>query len=161
MNILQEIPVKSFAVAAFIIHREAKGLRTLLLRRAGEYLYHNWQMISGRIEKGETAWQAALREIREETGIIPKSLYALDNLQIFYEWRENSVFLVPVFVALIDSEPEPRLQPEEHDAWQWVSLAEARRILEFKNQVDCLDAIEEWFLHREPSRFLKIEWKES
>ncbi len=158
MEIKQEIPVKSFAVAVYLIHRKKNTLSTLLLRRSGDYLYHNWQMVSGRVEKGEKAWEAALRELKEETGITPQSLYALDNLQIFYEWREDSVFLVPVFVALVDQELEPTLNPEEHDQWKWVDFKTARLTLEFKNQVDCLDAIEEWFLHREPSRFLKIEW---
>jgi dATP pyrophosphohydrolase len=41
-------------------------------------------MVSGGIEEGETAVEAALREIQEETGICPGTLYSADAVKNFY-----------------------------------------------------------------------------
>ncbi|WP_312882971.1 NUDIX domain-containing protein [Rhizobium etli] len=38
------------------------------MRRTGSTLSGEWCQIAGGIEHGETAWQAALREAKEETG---------------------------------------------------------------------------------------------
>jgi dATP pyrophosphohydrolase len=32
-------------------------------------------MVSGAVEAGETGWAAALREIEEETGLVPERFY--------------------------------------------------------------------------------------
>ncbi|HBD83024.1 MAG TPA: NUDIX hydrolase, partial [Dehalococcoidia bacterium] len=44
-----------------------------------------WQEISGLIEPRETAWEAALREIKEETGLTPYRFYSADFVERFYE----------------------------------------------------------------------------
>ena len=41
-------------------------------------------MVSGGIEQGETATAAALREIREETGLSPSTFYLADAVETFY-----------------------------------------------------------------------------
>src|SRR5205085_12501327 len=51
--------------AGFVLYRSAAdGPRFLLL----DYGKH-WDYPKGHLEEGETAWQAAVRELREETGI--------------------------------------------------------------------------------------------
>lgn len=44
-----------------------------------------WCQVTGGIETGEKAWQAALRDVREETGIILGSLWSGDIVEQFYE----------------------------------------------------------------------------
>ena len=50
-----------------------------------------WQMISGRVESGETGWEVALTEIEEETGLVPGRFYSTDLLEQFYEPAQNCV----------------------------------------------------------------------
>ena len=51
-------------------------IQFLLLKRAGTKNYeHLWQGVAGKIEKGESAWQAALRELDEETSLKPKCMF--------------------------------------------------------------------------------------
>ena len=66
---MQEIPIRSFAVSVVVIRHAATGPEVLLLRRTRS-LAGEWCQIAGAIEPGETAWQAALRETREETGLV-------------------------------------------------------------------------------------------
>ena len=63
-----------------VVRREGE---LLVLRRAPERLGY-WSLVSGGIEPDETSWHAAVRELREETGLqaqvrkLPVSLsYAL------------------------------------------------------------------------------------
>lgn len=156
ISIRQEVPIKSFSIAAFIVKREQGGVKYLLLHRCGEYLNDNWQMVSGKVEKGETAWQAALREIKEETSIVPDEFYSCDILEQFYELNQNCINLVPIFVGFINSDQEVVLS-DEHDEYKWVSLQEAKEMLEFHNQIVTINHINTYFVQRKPSKHLKIE----
>ncbi len=81
----QEIPVKSFSISAYICRKDDEGGSFLLLRRTSRHLHGTWQQISGMVEPGEKAWEAALREIEEETGLVPRAFYSADFIERFYE----------------------------------------------------------------------------
>jgi len=57
-----------FAVCAVIVREAGDAHQVLLLRRNGSLAGKGCQ-IAGAIEAGETAWQAALREVEVETGL--------------------------------------------------------------------------------------------
>ncbi|MBP1870485.1 8-oxo-dGTP pyrophosphatase MutT (NUDIX family) [Ensifer adhaerens] len=57
-----------FAVCAVIVREAGDVHQVLLLRRNGSLAGKGCQ-IAGAIEAGETAWQAALREVEVETGL--------------------------------------------------------------------------------------------
>src|SRR5687767_11084664 len=82
-----DMNVRYDMVTCYVVRpTEAGVLREFLqLRRAkGEFLAGAWGAIHGRIERGETAWQAALRELREESGLAPLEFYQLDTINQFY-----------------------------------------------------------------------------
>jgi dATP pyrophosphohydrolase len=92
----------------------------LQLRRApGEALAGAWSVVRGAIEEGETAWQAALRELLEETGLRPAEFYQLDTIDLFYLVAGDSLWQVPGFCAVVGRDVEIVLN-EEHDAARWV-----------------------------------------
>ena len=95
----------------------------LLLRRTRPPV-GAWCQIAGRIEDGEKAWQAALRELREETGIRPEKLYSADICEQFYEAGRDAITVAPVFVAIVDKSATVSLN-HEHSAYRWVSFDEA------------------------------------
>lgn len=96
-------------------------LHFLLLRRAPDNSYPGiWQPVAGKIKAGETAWVAGLRELKEETGFIPRYFYALDHVSTYYLHETNQIIHVPAFLADVDHQ-EPILS-HEHDAFQWQDL---------------------------------------
>lgn len=96
------------------------GHEALQLRRApGEPLGGAWSVVRGGIEGDETAWQAALRELREETGLMPIEFYQLDTIDLFYLASNDALWHVPGFCAVVDREAVVTLN-EEHDAFRWV-----------------------------------------
>lgn len=105
---------------AYVFRRHERGVEFLLLRRAaGEKFSGVWAPVSGRIQSGETAWQAALREIREETGLVPTHFFQIDTVNIFYMAGDDTVHHCPCFTAEVAADAEVCLN-EEHDAFEWV-----------------------------------------
>jgi dATP pyrophosphohydrolase len=117
--------VRVSLVDVYVLRREGDGLRCLVLRRAhGGRCPGSWETVHGHIEEGERPWQAATRELEEETGLIPERLYNLSRVEAFYQHRKDEVALVPVFVAFVAPESSVRLGPE-HDAHEWLRPPEA------------------------------------
>ena len=149
-----ELPVRSFAVSICLLKRIADETRVLLLRRTG-FLAGSWCQVAGGIEPGETAWQTALRETREETGLSVERLWSADICEQFYEVDKNCITLVPVFVGLVRDDAEVVLN-DEHDAFEWLCFEEACRRVSFPGQRKMLEAVRAEFADRSPNPILEI-----
>jgi dATP pyrophosphohydrolase len=119
-------------VDVYPYRRTAAGAEFLLLRRAAGRAYAGqWRMVGGKVEAGEAAWQAALREVEEETGRRPAEAWTVPSVNAFYEWQSDRLNLAPAFAAEIDGEP---VLDREHDAFAWVPLDEAAARLAWPEQ---------------------------
>jgi len=132
------------------------GPRFLLLRRSSEFLYGVWQGVTGGIEEGESASQAARRELKEETGLTPLRLYAADTLEQFYTASSDQILAAPVFVAFVDPDGEVRLAPEEHSDYRWVSGSDGVELLSFQSNRDSLVHLEEMIVNDRFHHHLEI-----
>ena len=137
-----------------MLRREPAPTKMLLLKRASES-NGQWCQIAGGIEQNETAWQAALREVKEETGFVPEALYSGDICEQFYEIDKDAIWLAPVFVGFISENQSVQLN-EEHTDFQWVSIEEAISIVPFSGQRRVYDHVNREFIQREPNELLRI-----
>ncbi len=104
----------------------------LLLRRAPGRVYAGqWRMVGGKVEADETAWQAALRELHEETGQRPRAAWVVPSVNAFYEWQHDRLCLIPAFAAELSADP---VLDDEHDAWAWLDAAAAAARLVWPEQ---------------------------
>lgn len=142
-------------VSVLALRGRGTAARVLMVRRASHYLRGVWSYTAGHIEAGEHAWQAARRELAEETALTPLALYATSFCETFYDASADCVQIVPAFVALIAADAEVHLNGE-HSAYRWVSLAEAAQAMPFGSQRDLLAHVEREFIERTPMRVLRM-----
>ncbi len=119
----------------------------LMLHRSGRSGAPFWQGVSGWIEAGEAPHLAALRELREETGLEAAELYAVDAVFDLYAWKRGTVDAIVPFAALVAAESEPVLS-DEHDDWRWEPLARAVQLVPYQPQRAALLRISEDLLER-------------
>lgn len=130
-----------------VVVHTAEGL-VLLLKRAdiGDF----WQSVTGSLRWGESAREAAVRELREETGIP-----AGDDL---VDWRHTARFeilekfkpryaphtntnLEHLFSLQVDADRPIVINPHEHIAFQWRHHTEALDILWSWSNRDAVQAV--------------------
>jgi dihydroneopterin triphosphate diphosphatase len=84
----------------------------------------SWETVHGHIEEGESPEAAAIREVKEETGLVVDRLYNV-TVQPFYLHRYQSVQLAVVFAAFVAESVEVTLGAE-HQRAEWLPANEAR-----------------------------------
>ena len=99
-----------------------------LKRRDEDYMGGTWQFCSGQIEPGETAPQAALRELREETGLAPRRFTHLSYVESLYIAATDTVWHRTGFCAAVDRADAVKLNPE-HTACRWIARRDVRRLV--------------------------------
>lgn len=151
-------PTHTVCYVARIINGQSEYL---LMQRCGEYLKGNWQMVTGSIHEGETAWEAALRELDEETGLKPEAFYNVDQVESFYEFALDRILFGPIFLALVNPQQSVKLSPTEHSCYVWKPLRAALEYLQFSNQRRIISFIEERYILRKPDPFFEIPLKVS
>jgi len=128
----------------------------MLLLRRSPVSNGQWCQVAGGIEQGETAWQAALREIKEETGLVPDLFYSGDICEQFYEIDQDAIWIGPVFVGFV-SDNQTFVLNDEHTDFQWVTIEEAQNIVPFAGQRRVYEHIKHEFVDRPPNELLRIK----
>jgi len=116
-------------ICCYVIRRDERDLAWEFLqikRRSGDFMGNTWQTVYGGIEPNETAWQAAIREVKEETALVPRELYRLEPVDIFYIAPQDTLWHCVQFAAVVDHADAITLN-EEHTASRWLAQTEAAR----------------------------------
>jgi dATP pyrophosphohydrolase len=132
-----------------IFSGEAQNRRYLLLRRVASHGGF-WQSVTGSLEGNETHRQAAVREVFEETGVAFDQeelieLGVINTFEIAPQWREKYAPGVThneeVCFALKVRSTDVRLDPIEHDAFEWTSYDRAVEMLYWDSNKRALAAV--------------------
>jgi len=140
--------VKVRVVDCYIYRHTLDGIRFLLMKRNLNKIYeHLWQGVAGKIEKGETSSEAAIRELKEETSLSPLNIFVADHVSKFYETHGDRINLVPVFGIEVDSENV--ILSEEHISYKWVDIDEAIETLVWNGQKKGIQTVNDMVINND------------
>tara|TARA_R100001079_G_scaffold60431_1_gene30847 strand:+ start:1981 stop:2484 length:504 start_codon:yes stop_codon:yes gene_type:complete len=144
---LSEILMDTFkgekSAGAIIFNRNANGIEYLLLH--GDKI--GWSFPKGHIEPGEAPREAAIREVKEETGITIERF--IPNFEVYshyvmtHDYRfdppkpldKSDQFEKIVVYYLSEVKTKDVTISHEHDNYTWVSHKKAQTLLKFGNDL--------------------------
>jgi 8-oxo-dGTP pyrophosphatase MutT (NUDIX family) len=88
----------------------------------------------GHIDPGESAAQAAEREVREETGVAGTLVEKIDDIRYWYVRGGQRVLKVVSFFLFKYRSGSVRDHDHEVDSAEWVPLAEAPTLLSYRGE---------------------------
>jgi dATP pyrophosphohydrolase len=121
--------IRGDMICIYIARPNAAGTshEFLQLRRIPEdYLGGTWATVYGMMEAGETAFGAALREMKEESGLVPREFFRIGAAPSFYTDVNDTLWVVPSFCALVDRDVEIKMD-HESDAYRWIDCSDVER----------------------------------
>lgn len=135
--------MKDHSFGVIPIHQQDGKTRYLLIQhRAG-----HWAFPKGHAEPGESDTQAALRELREETGICNITLYSDPAIVETYQFARGSQTVrktVRYFIGLV-GDSTVRLQEAEVSAYRWADYEEARALITYEESRRSLETARQIF----------------
>lgn len=150
--------VVSTLIEAHIFRVTGNALEFLLLKRSESEKYPGiWQMVTGTLDENEKAYNAALREIQEETGLTPERFWIVPQVNSFYSHEKDEVCFVPVFAVLVNEKSEVAIS-SEHSEFVWLEKEETKKLLAWKGQRNAVDTIYEYFSSKDNYlKFVEID----
>jgi dihydroneopterin triphosphate diphosphatase len=135
-----------------VVFSEETSHRSYLMLRRLPGFGSFWQTVTGSLEEGESHVQAAVREVREETGVDVREEDLIDlglrhRFEIAEQWRsrfapgtthnEETCFALPVTTE------EVVIDPLEHDSFEWVDYETAIGMAHWESTKRALTAVHE------------------
>ncbi len=109
-------------ITVFVVRPDERGISQEFLqlhRVPHDYLGDTWQLVRGGVDEGETFAAGALRELREDAGLVPREFYRLGAVESFYTDADDTLWHSVAFCAIVDRS-QPITLNDEHDAFRWV-----------------------------------------
>ncbi|MFL5733156.1 MAG: NUDIX hydrolase [Chloroflexia bacterium] len=118
-----------YSSGGVVYHRTSEGFDIAVVNRAR---HTDWSLPKGHIEEGETREQAALREVKEETGLETRIIAPLEEVTYFYTSPKKGLIRKTVYHYLLEASPGPLGGPNwEVSEVRWVPINEAHTLLSY------------------------------
>ncbi len=97
-----------------------------------------WVPVSGKVDPGDADFEAAVRrEVAEETGWVARAPAISLNWHVVFRADSGELWRLHAYALRVDRGFEPTLCAE-HEAWAWVTVAEAERRFHFPDNREAL-----------------------
>ena len=99
--------------------------------RAGKLV---WGLPKGLVEQGEGPEEAAIREVREETGLLAEIEDSLGDVSYWYVWDEERIRKKVTFFLMRAVGGDPTDHDHEMEEVRWFPFAEALRRAAYRSE---------------------------
>ncbi len=118
-------PKREVSAGGVVFRRLDAGIEIALTSRrtrAGDLV---WGLPKGRIDEGETTQQAALREVREESGLVAEIEAPLGRISYDYVWKRTHVSKEVHFFLMRATGGDIEDHDDEMEEVRWFALEDA------------------------------------
>jgi 8-oxo-dGTP pyrophosphatase MutT (NUDIX family) len=124
---------RAVSAGGVVWRREGGEFEVLLCGRHSDHL---WALPKGTPEDGETIEETALREVREETGVMVESDGKVGDIKYWFSRPSEGVryFKTVHHFLMRPTGGDTGLHDHEFDEVKWVPVAEALRIMSYANE---------------------------
>lgn len=122
---------REYTAGGIVFRKDKNKIQYLLVKDSS----NNWTIPKGHIEPHEEAKEAALREIKEETGLASLEIVKdLGSTKYFY-CEGKTLILKTVYLFLIAHEKNEELNPDKKEikGATWLSGKDALKQVKYKN----------------------------
>ncbi|KAA3637532.1 MAG: NUDIX domain-containing protein [Calditrichaeota bacterium] len=139
----KNINIESPGVNVAVVRKNLDGWEYLILQRAESESYAGyWGFMTGGKKGDETVAQVVVRELEEETQLKPKSMWATEYLVQFYEPEYDSIWILPLIVAVVSEKDQVNLSEENVD-FRWLKPKQAKHLVSWNNLKESIDRVSE------------------
>lgn len=144
LSVVYQQPTPQFKprVEISAVYIENKDKILLLHRQDNKTQGNKWGIPGGKVEKGESPLQAAIREIKEETGY-DISKQAIENLgTVYIEYNEKDHFTYHMFRTQLQEDPGAvKINFSEHKGFTWVTPSDGLKMDLLQDEDPCFRLI--------------------
>jgi len=121
-----------------VYRRESEGIEVVLAARRTRRGELAWGLAKGGIETDESSEEAAVREVREETGIEAEIEASLGETRYFYVWEDVRIRKTVHFFLMRATGGDPGDRDDEMEDVQWFPLERALKRAAYRGEREVL-----------------------
>jgi 8-oxo-dGTP pyrophosphatase MutT (NUDIX family) len=133
--------VEETSAGGLVIEDPTGAARGAVIGRYDRRGRMRWSLPKGHLEPGETAEQAAVREVAEETGIRGRVIAPLGSIDFTFLAEDHRVHKTVHHFLLVAEGGELSRDDPEVESVAWVPLAELARRLSYDDERRLLDTV--------------------
>jgi 8-oxo-dGTP pyrophosphatase MutT (NUDIX family) len=125
IDIMQKIKKKAQVLILTQVGRTKKVLLLRTNKKRGQF----WQNVTGSVEKKESFFEGALRELHEETGLNLDHIVKFQKLNLAFKFKDrfNKNVVEEAFLVVVNGIFTPKLDAKEHDKFQWKNASSIKQ----------------------------------